>query len=332
MPETVTCPSCRRSLLLPDDYRGEEVQCPGCRTAFLAGAQLPIEQARPAPGAVPRPPAPVAPTEPEPVPEPPDAIDDEPPSSRRREGRVVRARRAPAGRQRSRLSGLAVVAVVLAVTALGLTAIVLIAGRRTPAPARRPVAAVREDGARRRQEIAQALRDLRPVDEQGLARELRPVLDDLGAALRAGDAVRIGSHFDVERMFDEVEALGLLPDAVRGHRAQAMAGMRQNVGPAMARQAAFLHWQTSAIRSVKMLAGREAVVIVRHEDGDGTVLRMRWWVTGRQAPGAYSTLKASIRPCAARTDCGQASRRAWPTSTACAGTRRTCVRRCWPRL
>jgi predicted Zn finger-like uncharacterized protein len=38
MPTVITCPSCSRSLRVPDELQGRQVRCPSCSTEFTAGA------------------------------------------------------------------------------------------------------------------------------------------------------------------------------------------------------------------------------------------------------------------------------------------------------
>jgi hypothetical protein len=96
MPSTISCPSCRRSLRLPEEYIGRQVQCPGCRHAFAAAAD-PAPVAAPAdlppvadapPVAAPAELPPAAKAQPVPQEEPPPRRpryeDDEPERPRRR--------------------------------------------------------------------------------------------------------------------------------------------------------------------------------------------------------------------------------------------------------
>jgi predicted Zn finger-like uncharacterized protein len=48
MPTKVSCPSCDRQLLVPDELQGKSVRCPSCETVFTARPELP-EQAPPPP-------------------------------------------------------------------------------------------------------------------------------------------------------------------------------------------------------------------------------------------------------------------------------------------
>jgi predicted Zn finger-like uncharacterized protein len=59
MPITINCPSCSRTLRVPDDLLGKNVKCPTCGTTFTASAEgSPPEDEEPAPAAVRRSPPP----------------------------------------------------------------------------------------------------------------------------------------------------------------------------------------------------------------------------------------------------------------------------------
>jgi hypothetical protein len=47
MSDTVSCPSCKRTLRVPDNLHGHDVKCPACETTFRAGQTEP--EAPPAP-------------------------------------------------------------------------------------------------------------------------------------------------------------------------------------------------------------------------------------------------------------------------------------------
>jgi predicted Zn finger-like uncharacterized protein len=59
MPITINCPSCSRTLRVPDDLLGKNVKCPTCGTTFTASAEAPPpEEEEPAARAPARAPAP----------------------------------------------------------------------------------------------------------------------------------------------------------------------------------------------------------------------------------------------------------------------------------
>lgn len=80
MPTTINCPSCSRTLRVPDELLGKNVKCPTCGTTFTAsGDAPPPEDEEPAPAAAPRTPA--APVEDD----EPEERDERRPRRRRRE-------------------------------------------------------------------------------------------------------------------------------------------------------------------------------------------------------------------------------------------------------
>src|SRR5262245_49792592 len=83
MPTIIRCPSCTRSLALPDDLAGQQVKCPSCETTFTAEA-APAEP--PLPSRSPLPPLPEGAYGEEPVP-PPGLPQAPPPSREERYGR-----------------------------------------------------------------------------------------------------------------------------------------------------------------------------------------------------------------------------------------------------
>jgi tetratricopeptide (TPR) repeat protein len=118
-------------------------------------------------------------------------------------------------------------------------------------------------------------RGQKELDEKAL----RAILDDLGHAIQAGDAERIGDHVDAARMLKEFQRAG----ALRGLNFQAEAALVQkfktSMAQALARPGQPLVWKETEIRSVKFGAGGDdAVAVVRHRDGHIT-LKMRWWAT-----------------------------------------------------
>src|SRR5947199_4246465 len=64
MTDTITCPSCRRTLRVPESLRGQLVKCPTCEETFTAADGAPPP--RPTPPPPPRPPAPSDEDEPRP--------------------------------------------------------------------------------------------------------------------------------------------------------------------------------------------------------------------------------------------------------------------------
>src|SRR5262249_5699311 len=112
-----------------------------------------------------------------------------------------------------------------------------------------------------------------------IAQEVKPLFEELGEAFRARDRNQILACFDPERLYDELLALGVFPKKGTRERRAFIRGMREGLGKSLRQQRIQLEWVASEIRSVKKLAGNEAVVIIRHRTTDHLFLKMRWWVT-----------------------------------------------------
>lgn len=54
MPESISCPKCRRLLQVPEDYRGRAFRCPECREVFVGGATTEITAQAPPLSATPK--------------------------------------------------------------------------------------------------------------------------------------------------------------------------------------------------------------------------------------------------------------------------------------
>jgi predicted Zn-dependent protease len=102
----------------------------------------------------------------------------------------------------------------------------------------------------------------------------------LGEAFRAGNAVRIGSHFDAERALDEIDSQKIVPRALFGNRQANVRSLRNSMEQALAQQAPLLAWDRSEIRHMQQ-NGSDLVVIARHRVKADAVAKMRWWLTKR---------------------------------------------------
>src|SRR5207249_1375122 len=129
--------------------------------------------------------------------------------------------------------------------------------------------------------LIEAFKNQKPLDAEEIAQELQPVFKDLGEAFRARDRLRMVAQFDLDRLFDELLALEVLPPHVVRDRRSFARGMREGMGPALVKQAPLFNWTSSEIKNVKKLEGNEAAVIVRHRTADGHFIKMRWWLTKR---------------------------------------------------
>ncbi len=256
MPEILPCPQCQRKLHLPDGFEGDMVQCPVCGAQFPALSAIPVG--------------------------PPAAV--VPPSADPRE--VSHPATRTAGRRPKRASGrtlvvvLAVLGVVGLVVAIGGVGVLYNARRPLAPDARRLPQFQQEDPDDRAAEVRRAFNQ-KPLAENEIAPELKPLFDGLGFAICAADADRIAAFFDAERMTDEFAAAMAVPPRSPQQRRAMVGGVRQGIGRSFAGRAMLIQWKSSEIRNVKKLNDDEAVVIVRHENPTVGTLKMRWWVTRR---------------------------------------------------
>jgi predicted Zn-dependent protease len=140
---------------------------------------------------------------------------------------------------------------------------------------------VAEDPDARRQEVAKAFRNPAAGEAKDANEALRAVLDDLGDSIRAGDARRIGDHFDTPRMVQEFRRAGVLRGLKGRDEAAFAAGVKKGMTQVLLRNGQALGWKRTEIRSVKLLdGGDEAVVIARHRD-EFVSGKTRWWLTRR---------------------------------------------------
>src|SRR5262249_8642299 len=152
-----------------------------------------------------------------------------------------------------------------------------------PAPVGPPVAGpvVLEDDAERRREIREAFTKGKALADDELAEQIKPLLQELGAAHAAADGERVVACFDVPRMYDELIRLRVLPaaGADRSARAEAVASMRLTMVLEVPRGPVLTHWTGTEVRKVRKRDAIDAVVIARHRQDDGKVLKVRWWVS-----------------------------------------------------
>lgn len=298
MYEIIGCPGCSRQLRLPEELVGRDVVCPTCQFRFIAE--------RAAPSALPEPPSQESPTDVEaeafsPAPMAVSALSqgvqaEIPPvhlPTTAPTDRPITLHRSAAGKSLGRK----ILGVAVALALLGGVFAWIIA--MIGAPGGRPrVVRVVEDDQERRQEVIEAFRGQKPLDVDEVTAELKPLFTALGEAYSAKDVRRIIGHFDLERMFDELAALEMLPANIRGDRRGFLKGVEKGMNRAAGQQAVFLHWTETEIRSVKKLQGNEAVVIARHRAANGIIFKMRWWVskqTGAWRVFDYEDLDAGMR-------------------------------------
>jgi tetratricopeptide (TPR) repeat protein len=107
---------------------------------------------------------------------------------------------------------------------------------------------------------------------------IQALLDDLGDAIRAGDAQRVGEHFHMPRLVKEFRKAGVLQGLAEQAEPQfAAVVVKRGVTEALIGDGLLPGWGRTEIRSVRLLAdGNEAVVIARHRDAN--INKMRWWL------------------------------------------------------
>jgi hypothetical protein len=167
---------------------------------------------------------------------------------------------------------------VLAAGAVAFVVLSLAANRGAPpstsAPARAPA-----DDEERRKELREAFGGEKAPAPGDAAQELAPLFEGLGRAYRARDGEAVLAHFDLERLADEIASLGTVRLMNADQKRAFVRGARQGLSRSVQEQAVQIKWTSTEIKNVKSLNEDEAVVIARHQDGDGAPLKMRWWVT-----------------------------------------------------
>lgn len=259
MSEIIVCPRCQRRLQLPADFQAELVRCPSCETTFPAASASPV-------------PASVQTA----LPIPPPSPEQPSPARRPQPNRIQRSTGKPC------LIVALVIGAVMLLTGCGVAVLVAIVWHMQP-PRMNPVVRMEEDEEERREQLRQAFKDRKPLAENEIAQQVKPLLDGLGTALRLQDVHRILPQFDLDRMMDEVAAAGggALPLRNAKDRRDFRRGLSQGLGPSLAQRGQVFHWDATDIRNIKKLNNDEAVVIARHKHSNGMSLKMRWWVTRR---------------------------------------------------
>ncbi len=175
-----------------------------------------------------------------------------------------------------------VVGAVFLITGVGVATLALIVWRMQ-SPQMNPVVRFEEDEEERREQVRQAFKDRQPLADDEIAKQVTPVLDELGASLRAGNPGRIMVKFDLDRMMDELAAANGGAELLRNTRTRNdfRRGLAQGFGQSLAQRGVVFHWDQTEVRKIKQLNEDEAVVIARHKHPNGVSLKMRWWMTRR---------------------------------------------------
>jgi len=279
MSTTYLCPECRTPLRLRDDFADDVIYCHSCGATFPANSprarpQRPTDldegrDQRPKSSRVRR---------------RFDDDDDERDRANRRfddERNPKRRQWEDDGRRRSNGKGPGVfIWFVVAILLIG--GFSAIAAWIVPREAPGPLAGKKENEDERRNDIRNALVELKPLTDAELAAELRTLFTNVGAAFRAQDGDQVILHFDVERMAEEF--LALAPDVVttRKDRGEFTRGLKTGMKGSVAKWSQAFQWRSFEIRSVKKLSDMEAMAIIRHEHPTLGTLKMRWWVSRRE--------------------------------------------------
>jgi predicted Zn-dependent protease len=266
MLQTITCPSCQRQLKLPDTVLAHEVACPSCKATFVAGAQpspfvAPVPLTAPAPRTTPA--------------RRPKAPDDY--GSKEMDHRAAAPSAAAGPPRRRRKVWPVAILVVLFAGCLGLVYLTLRESAKQRAINDRVEA--RQDRARAEEEERQrkrqeAIRNLNPQTREELQREVQARLDALGKALAANDSSAIAAHMDVERLFDEIQATGIVRK--EPERAATLRGFTKAVGEDLAKMQQ-VRWTSSKITYITATAPLEIAVVVTHRLPSGRDHRFLWW-------------------------------------------------------
>jgi tetratricopeptide (TPR) repeat protein/uncharacterized protein HemY len=253
MPDIIRCPGCHRRLALPEEVAGRMVCCPSCRTEFPALSGMPAD-------------APATTYVLTPSPEAQPLHDS---GAAPRASRPARPPAWSAGALFAVIGGSVLVVGIV----FGIILITLTQARQ---------ARQEQTRAQERWKAAQdALADPKPAPANNGAQDLDTLFNDLGRAFRDADGAAVVAHFDLERMADDLALLapGLLRDPQGRHAF--LTTLRDGLTQSMRRVAPMVQWKSFEIRSTKNQPDGDAVVLVRHEQQGGGVLKMRWWVSHR---------------------------------------------------
>jgi tetratricopeptide (TPR) repeat protein len=283
MAHIIDCPLCRRRLQVAENLPSSQVRCPSCKQDFwltAAGAdQAPLVSLGPKPAVPARPSCPWAPRVHDDY-----GLPHDPPSGASAPLSAPAAE-APA-RQRSRAIALLLVAglgggALLVLAFAVLPSLVKPTGWQPPPIAAQPPAATSTaaEPPQRNDEGQPLVLPQRLLSEAEMTEELKPLFRALGDALTQRDAAAVGGYIDSDRMIEEMVWLGMVTRPPSQRREQLVLDLRSSLARWLTLPTSSYHWSSFEIRNVKKLQGNEAVVIARHRDGNGQVLRLRWWVT-----------------------------------------------------
>src|SRR5262249_21889946 len=127
----------------------------------------------------------------------------------------------------------------------------------------------------KRQELAAAFRGDPLGNEAEEARSVKAFFDAFERAMRAADKEELADCFDVERMFQEVERLGVLDRIGPFQKSNFVAGMKIGLKASLAKNELIGNLGRAEIKRFKPLnEPGEAVVFVKHRDAATGISRM----------------------------------------------------------
>lgn len=136
-----------------------------------------------------------------------------------------------------------------------------------------------------RQALAENLKDFylfsEPLDPEPLKEELKPFFQELGTAFREPDHGGLVAFFDVDRMVEEFEDVGPPLPQLAWKRRTFVSEAYTGFTVTLERYATSWKWTRTEIRKIQPLNAGEIIVITTHENPDGGVLKLRWWLTCR---------------------------------------------------
>jgi hypothetical protein len=225
MSEIILCLHCQRPLRLPADYQADLARCPSCKTTFSVRS------------------ASVAPALVQTSLPPPRELSD--PAVRSRQRNVDRTSRNPCLIVALVLSG------VFLIMGVGVATLVVIVCRMQP-PGSNPAAQVEEDEEQLRERNRQAFKNRKPLTEDEIAKQVKPLLNTLGSALQDGNPGRISVNFDLARMVNEMAADGgALPLHNAKDRRDFRSGLALGLSVSLSQRSQVLQWNETEVRKVK---------------------------------------------------------------------------------
>jgi hypothetical protein len=271
MQDTITCPACKRRLVLPPGVRDIVAQCPRCQTQFPSHpAQAEPEPAWPVATTVADDAPVAAPQSALPVHAPPEPVPEEVPGK--------------SGGWTAWLVGCIMLAVLRGMFSgcdSGRNQSAAFQGRDLGQLAeglKREMA----KNAKPEDDLDNRFRALKADFERKKAeREFVRLFDTLRPKFQEANGDRLASHFDADRMAEEFIAMNLLPEMVLPAKGDFVLALQGSLPAILEGQSPAMAWDTLEIRSVERPAQNEATVLTRLVNAKGEERTVRWWLIRR---------------------------------------------------